>query len=296
MARTPHSSPDLASRALTALLHDILESGRKPLEAPDMSDETAVHELRKTFKRWRALLRLVAPVVGEQAEVLRIEARELARRIATARDSRAALEALADIGDETLSARTRATISGRLTTLGAGAEAASLTPVLKQQIGGALGHADTVLSTWPLDQFDIAAATKRLTDSYRRVCEAIPPDWSTATPDALHRLRQRVVEHRYQMELIDGVWPKLIRLWIAEEQRLRDRLGAHHDLVLLAHLTEPHGPLAPWRSRLAPLIAERQAAHVKAAKRLIGRLFAETPKAFRRRIGALMQHRAHHDE
>jgi hypothetical protein len=45
--------------------------------------------------------------------------------------------------------------------------------------------------------------------------------------------------------------------------------------------------LAPWRSRLAPLIAARRGAHLKTAQRLAGRLFAEKPKAFRQRIAAL---------
>ncbi len=103
-------------------------------------------------------------------------------------------------------------------------------------------------------------------------------------------MRQRIVEHRYQMELVELVWPKLIKVWISESQRLRDRLGAHQDLHVLSRLTGPHQPLAYWRSRLAAPIAERQAAHVEASRRLAGRLFAEKPKAFRDRIAALWKH------
>jgi len=294
MSRHPDPSPDLASRALAALLRDILASGRKPLDAPDMTDAVAVHDLRKAFKRWRAILRLIARAVGEEAEALRVEARELARQLATARDGRAALEAFADLGDDikTLSPRTRATIAERLARIGASAEAATLTPDLKAQVGAALARAAEAVERWPIDRFDGAEATKRLTATYRRLCAAIPEDWSAARPEALHRFRRRVVEHRYQMELVAAVWPRLIRLWISEAQRLRDRLGAHQDLVLLQRLTAPHQPLAPWRSRLAPLIAARQAAHVATAKRLAGRLLAETPKAFRRRLAALWKHRA----
>jgi CHAD domain-containing protein len=106
-------------------------------------------------------------------------------------------------------------------------------------------------------------------------------------PDVLHELRSRVVAHRYQMELIEPLWPKFGRLWVAEAQRLRDRLGAFQDLSVLQGFTAPHQPLAPWRSRLSPLIATRQAAHAKAAQRMAGRLFAERPRAFRKRIEAL---------
>jgi hypothetical protein len=60
---------------------------------------------------------------------------------------------------------------------------------------------------------------------------------------------------------------------------------------MLVNFTQPHQPLAPWRSKLAPIIAARRAVHLKAAERLAGRLFAEKPKAFRRRIVALWKAR-----
>ena len=294
MARKTDLSPDIATRALAGLLRDIVASGRKPIDTPDIADDVAVHDLRKAFKRWRAILRLIAPSVGDEVELLRVEARDLAREMAAARDGRAMLEALADLGDDlpNLSTRTRAAIGEKLARIGASAEAASLTPIHKARIGEAWTRAAAAIARWPIARFDSTEATRQLTATYRRVCAATPEDWSKVSPEALHRFRQRVVEHRYQMELVDPLWPKLMRVWISEAQRLRDRLGAHQDLVILRRLTEPHQPLAHWRSRLAPLIEERQAAHVASAKRLAGRLFAEKPKAFRQRLAALWKHRA----
>ena len=89
------------------------------------------------------------------------------------------------------------------------------------------------------------------------------------------------------MDLIEPLWPRLGKFWAEEAQRLRNRLGACQDLAVFTGFTAPHQPLAPWRSRLAPLIEARRAAHLKTAARLAGRLFAEKPKAFRRRIAAL---------
>src|SRR5215468_1296010 len=125
--------PDIVARTLAALLRDIVASGRKPIETPDISDAVAVHDLRKALKRWRAILRLIAPMVGEQAELLRLEARDLAREMAAARDIRSAQEALADLGDDVagLSTRSRATIGERLAQIGTSAEATSLTPARK---------------------------------------------------------------------------------------------------------------------------------------------------------------------
>jgi CHAD domain-containing protein len=131
-----------------------------------------------------------------------------------------------------------------------------------------------------------------LAEHYRRARRAMPSDWRQAASEELHELRSRVVVHRYQMELIEPLWPRLIKLWVGEAQRLRERLGAHNDLATLGGFVAPRQPLARWRSRLAPLIAARQEAHVGAAARLAGRLFAEKPKAFRRRLEELWASRS----
>src|SRR5260370_16813099 len=136
MVHKDDSRPDIAARTLAALLRDIVASGRKPIETPEISDAVAVHDLRKALKRWRAILRLVAPTVGDEAELMRLEARDLAREMAAARDGQAALEALADLGDSlpNLSARCRATVAERLAQLGPRAPALGPTPPRKDPI------------------------------------------------------------------------------------------------------------------------------------------------------------------
>ncbi len=290
--------PDIAARTLAELLRDVVASGRRAVEAPDLPEATAVHDLRKALKGWRAMLRLIAPTVGDEAEAMRIEARDLARETAAARDGQAAQEALSDLVEEPGAAlpgvtpAARALINEQLATLRASAEAVSLTPERRARICGMWTRASAAVERWPLARFNRGEAARQLAASYRRVCKAIPEDWSKAGPDALHALRRRVVEHRYQMELAEPLWPKVMRVWVSEAQRLRDRLGAHHDLAILQRLTDPHQPLARWRSQLRPLIAARQAAHAASAKRLAGRMFAETPKAFFHRLAALWEHRA----
>ena len=61
-----------------------------------------MHDVRKALKRWRALMRLLARPLGEQAEQMRAEARELMRALTGARDAQSALDALADLrkGDD----------------------------------------------------------------------------------------------------------------------------------------------------------------------------------------------------
>ncbi|HXD45291.1 MAG TPA: CHAD domain-containing protein [Pseudolabrys sp.] len=267
----------------------MLADARRALEDPALSGAGRVHELRKAFKRWRAWLRLLAGPVGAPAETLRAEARTLMRGLSGARDAQAALDAIDDLarGTTSLSPRTLANIRTRLTALRDAAESASLTPQLKDAIAAYLARAGATIGGWTVDGIGFGTVADALTVIYRRARALAPGDWHQAEPAQLHELRRRVVEHRHQMELVEPLWPRLTKAWAGEAQRLRNRLGACQDLVVLAAFVAPHQPLAAWRSRLTPAIAARRAAHLKSASRLAGRLFAEKPKAFRGRIAAL---------
>jgi CHAD domain-containing protein len=267
----------------------MLADARRALENPVITDAERVHELRKAFKRWRALLRLLAGPIGEPAEMLRLDARALMRRLSGARDPQGALDAIDDMASDgsALSPRTLKTIRARLTALRDAAETAALTPELRAEIAAYLRRAGETLEVLPLAGIGFGAVADGLTVTYRRARQLTPENWQDADAAHLHEMRRRVVEHRHQMELIEPLWPRVTRAWSEEAQRLRNRLGACQDLNVLAGFVAPHQPLAPWRSRLTPLIAARRERHLSNAARLAGRLFAEKPKAFRRRIAAL---------
>jgi CHAD domain-containing protein len=274
---------------LVAAARSILAEARKALSDPDLPEPVAVHDVRKAFKRWRAFLRLLAGPMGEPAEQMRIEARELMRALSGARDAQAALDALDDLGkgDEPFSATSTETIRKRLTESRDAAEKTSFTPEMRERISRHLDFAALSIERWQLREIGFDAVSDGLTVTYRRARQLVPDDWGAADAEQLHDLRRRVVEHRHQMDLIEPLWPRFGQVWSAEAQRLRNQLGACQDLEMLSHFTAPHRPLARWRSRLAPLIESRRARHLKNAARLASRLFAEKPKAFHRRIDAL---------
>jgi len=290
MSDKPAIRPDTAvGEALKAVARDIVGEALTALDDPERSDAVAVHDYRKAMKRWRALLRLVIPFIGEEGERLRVEARDLSRELAGARDAQAALDALDDLKhpDETLSPVTLKTIRGRVEEIRQAAEETILTEATRGKLRASVTTAMLAVGTWPLEPIGFPAVAGELARHYRRARRAVPADWRRADSEELHELRSRAVVHRYQMELIEPLWPRLGKLWVDEAQRLRERLGSHHDLTTLATFVAPHQPLARWRSRLLPLIAARQEKHVEAAARIAGRLFAEKPKAFRRRLEAL---------
>ena len=129
MAEKPAVRPDVAvGEALRAVARDILSEARAVLDDAERPDAVAVHDLRKVMKRWRALLRLVEPFLGDDARQLRAEARDQARGLSGARDAQSAIEALNDLAENKgeLSARTIASIRGRLDAIRLSAEAATI--------------------------------------------------------------------------------------------------------------------------------------------------------------------------
>ena len=288
-AMTAAGEGDSFGDGLAAAARSILAEARRALSDPELTDAEAVHEVRKALKRWRALLRLLARPLGEPADQMRVEARDLMRALTGARDAQSALDALNDLrkADVPFSATSMDTIHERLTELKDAAEQTGFSKGMRERISRYLDYATLSLDRWPLKAIDFDTVADGLNATYRRARQLLPDNWPEADAEHLHDLRRRVVEHRHQMDLMEPLWPRLGQVWAEEAQRLRNRLGACQDLAVLASLTGPHQPLARWRAKLAPVIEARRAAHLKAAARLAGRLFAEKPKAFRRRIAAL---------
>ena len=290
MAEKPALQPKSAiGPVMRAIAANTLAAARTAIGDPERPPEDAVHDFRRAMKEWRALMRLLAPFIPD-ATRWRHQARDHARSLAHARDGAAALNAFDGLiakGSLVLSARSNQTIRTRLEALRAGEEQSVLTPELRDQIVAWLDGAAAAIEQWPLDPFDFSSIAGQLTDAYREARRRIPSDWPATSAAALHTLRQRVVNLRHQMELVEPLWPRFGRMWTDEAERLRGRLGQCQDLEVLKQLTEPHQPLAHWRSRLSPAILERSAALAQRAARIANRLFAERPKSFRHRLETL---------
>jgi CHAD domain-containing protein len=276
--------------AVRAIAGSILAGARATLSDPERSSQDAVHDFRRAMKQWRALMRLLAPFIPD-AQRLRQEARDHARSLSRARDSQSALNAFDDLVKKgmALSKRSTATIRARIEATRGNEEEATLTPELRDTIITWIDATAAAIEQWPLDPFEFGKIAARLTAGYRAARDHTPGDWSHASAEELHKFRQRVVDHRYQMELVEPLWPRHGRMWTDEAERLRDRLGRCQDLEILKHFTAPHQPLARWRSRLTPACAERATELAHRAARIALRLFAEKPKAFRQRLETLWE-------
>jgi CHAD domain-containing protein len=290
VSKRPALRPDEAlGKTLSLIARGILAEAKDAITDPARNTATAVHDFRKAIKRWRSYLRFLTPHFGEGCKALQADARDAAKKLGGARDLRSTIDALEDIREEAyeLNERALATISGRIKALQAEAEAKDIGANGFEAIADEVGKWSLTVSLWNFNQIEFSEVSKSLAKGYRRARNAMPDDWQEAAEEELHDYRKRVIDHRYQMELVEPLWPRMAKLWVDEAQRLRDALGMHRDLTNLRALAGPHQPLARFRSKLSPPIERRQAVHLAKAAKLSTRIFSDKPKAFRARLDAL---------
>jgi len=99
---------------------------------------------------------------------------------------------------------------------------------------------------------------------------------------------QAVKDLWYQLRLLRDAWPKVMKATADEAKALSRVLGDDHDLAVLAQLVADDrdltGEPSADRDRLLELIDRRRGELLEQARQQGRRLYAESPKAFRRRL------------
>jgi CHAD domain-containing protein len=108
---------------------------------------------------------------------------------------------------------------------------------------------------------------------------------ASADPSAenVHQWRKRAKDLWYQLRIVHDAWPELLGETVDQAHDLADLLGDHHDLAILADDLRTRNDLDD-RGAFEDAIEKRQEELLEAARRIGRRLYAEKPKAFRRRI------------
>jgi CHAD domain-containing protein len=106
-------------------------------------------------------------------------------------------------------------------------------------------------------------------------------------PQVFHEWRKQVKYLRYELAILEPLWPALIRTLMDQAHRLTDYLGEDHDLTVLREMALAHPSELPDGAleALLALIERRQGQLRKKAVLLGSRLFEEKPKQFVARFG-----------
>jgi len=245
-----------------------------------------VHELRKTCKRVRGLVRLTrgASEALHQRENARY--RDLARTVAQHREAGAAVETWDDLLQPLLDGVVRPELLHlmrqdlvqRRDSLADDARARLV------QARPVLDRARQAIADWTLPDHGFDTLSGGLRKSLKRARRRMQQAQDHPTAPLLHTWRKRVKYHRYHCSLLQPLYPGALQARRDQTKALTDLLGDHHDLQDFRELL-PQLPGGPDLHRvLCGVLTQRQHELADQAVDLGAHLFAEPPDAFVQRV------------
>jgi len=250
---------------------------------------TAVHSARKAVKRERSLLRLSRGAMPSKQ--LRVENRALrgaARGLSRARDAEVMIQTVEELSERfagQLPQATFAAIGEQLAVVRDQQRARLQGSALSPCAAGELGSVRLRVDDWRIRGNGWRTIEPGLLHSYRRGRQAFATTRRHPSFENLHAWRKRVKDLWYQERLLAPICGPAVKGQAKDAHRLADLLGDDHDLGLLRHiLTHDHLDAAVDLDAVVGLIDHRRAELQSDAAHIGERVYAETPKAFRRRM------------
>jgi CHAD domain-containing protein len=283
-------------KAGRALAKSILGAGVGQIDraAGELSENSdpheGVHQARKAFKRMRALLLLIRPIIGEKAHARENKRyRRLGQRFSGARDAQALLDAVFKLEARYgLAGQSRAcsVISERLREERSRAEQALAEEHTESGLE-ALRKARRSFARLSIQNATLKLVGRGLEEGYREGRRCFVRAYARGDDEAFHDWRKAVQRHWRHLQLVSPAWPEALKPRILLAQELSQLLGDDHDLAVLRQWIPAHcaplldeGEIAEFEA----LCQKRQSELRSLARGRGQKLFGEKPRAFRRRI------------
>jgi CHAD domain-containing protein len=247
----------------------------------DVSDEQAVHDARKSFKRLRAVVRLSRDQLGDETRQRENATfRDAGRELSGARDARVLVETLDKLDHEAF--------AGLRAALVADYEKATKAEDRPDEaaVRTAVDEARVRVETWPLNgegTAALASGLERIQKRGRRAYKAAAKDPST---EHLHDLRKRTKDLWHAAQILRPAARKRLKRLAKDAHELSDLLGDDHDLATLSEAADRHSTtLTPQeREQLDALVADRRKKLQKKALRCARKVFATKPRKLAKSI------------
>lgn len=247
----------------------------------------AIHRARKAIKKERALLRLMRDAVERDERRWANETlRGAGRRLSGARDADVVLATLGELSDRYAGQVPQTAFAALRERLQAGYTRAQLPgPATGQDVAGQLAAIHERLLGRPLRRHGWAALDGGLASTYRRGAKAFAGARAQPSDENLHSLRKRVKDLWYQLRLLAPVAGGAVLGHAKDAHGLADLLGDDHDLAVLREaLVGVGADVAADLDAVLGLLDYRRAELQRQAMSLGERVYAERPRAFRRRM------------
>jgi CHAD domain-containing protein len=282
--------PDGIKRVILEHMDTILHAA----QTTDGNRDEAVHDVRTSLKKIRALLRLVRDEMGDDAfGQENVCFRDAGRRLSAVRDAAVLIETF-DALTEHFSAQLA---PDAFTDLRKGVKQASTTPRAEKQralvlVAETIGQARQRVGHWPLGRDDFAALAPGVERAYRQGRRGLADAVDQPSVEHFHEWRKQVKCLWYQIRLMKPIWPNMLEPFADELKALGDYLSDDHDLAILRERILEQAARLDDRTVLEALIAlidQRRGELQAEATPLGARVYAEKPRAFVGRLHAYWQ-------
>jgi CHAD domain-containing protein len=267
--------------------------GLRAASADAAERAAAVHSARKHVKKARSLIRLARPVIGARhARAANDALREAGGTLSGARDAHVLGEVIEDLRERGVG-RVPAVAFDQLRdalvrpAAGAGSAAAGdPLAAAADQLTAVRGQ----IAGWRVKGARWRTLADGLTRTYARGRAELAELPEHPDVETRHDWRKRVKDLWYQQRLLEGAWPVVLEAQAEEAHALSELLGDDHDLAVLQEAIAGAGAAAgPDADGIVELVEHRRAELLEAALLLGRRVYAEKPKAYRKRMRAYVE-------
>jgi CHAD domain-containing protein len=282
-------SGELPSLGLNRIFREEIQSAVKLCRHPLRQRGATVHETRKHLKKLRAALDLAAGLVGKRRLTRQDRClRQIGRLVSDLRDAHVRLQTLVQLRED--SGRRFAGLEELLLM-----ERESFSAAFAGWQRQAVPKLEVVqerLARWPLRDLTWMNVCGAIAKSYRNGRDALARAIKKPRPENMHAWRQEVKQLWYQLRLLEPLNRVVLEKIAADAKTLGQLLGCDHDFAFLLERLdkeEKDPALKKERANLQKLIRKRGRHLRRNATELGRRFYAESPKAFAKRISIFIE-------
>ena len=214
----------------------LLDTAISRLKSTRGDIHVSVHSSRKDLKAFRAYLRLLRAIIGDESyRRLNISARDASRVLSQARDTVALHDAITLVEKHLRKAGGPASVSSLRKAADSEVQTSAGTATIRRHskdVIAMLLPCREEVATWTLPE-PPDLYIEGLAKTYATAQKMLRRGLKSRMPEDMHEARKRVIHWRYQLDLFIDLWPRLLKAEVRELQELREDLGQHNDLVML---------------------------------------------------------------
>jgi CHAD domain-containing protein len=283
---------ETVSEGVKRIALEQLDIAIEQLQPSIKNRDEAIHDVRVSCKKLRALLRLA---LGTKNDPIRTHEnacyRDAGKRLSDVRDTTAMIEAFDKLTTRYAHQLAPDAFSKlRKPFIKSHREQRAKRHKAMRDVARMLESARSRVTDWRIDGEDFSALRPGLKRTYKRGRIRLAQVQDTPSIANLHEWRKRVKDLGYQIRLIKPIWPETLGNLADELERLADYLSEDHDLAILRQTVhQDPSEDRTQREALVAMIDHSRAELEVEARRLGERIYMEHSSAFSHRFEVYWQ-------